>query len=200
MRPPLYGLDIETDTSVDGLDPRVAAVLAIGLWGPEGGTVIRGSETGILRALDGWLAEQPAGVIVTWNGARFDLPFLADRAARTGVPLGLELRPDPTIELHHGPLAGHDWGYRARWHGHRHVDAYRAYRAISPEGESCALKAVAAREGLAAVLVDAAAIHTLDREAMRRYVQSDATLAWQLAHRRWSAVARFIDQPVAYAS
>jgi hypothetical protein len=32
---PLYGLDIETDTTIDGLDPSCAAVVAVGLATPD---------------------------------------------------------------------------------------------------------------------------------------------------------------------
>ena len=36
---PIYGLDIETDTTTDGLDPRVAAVVAVAVAG-EGVEVV----------------------------------------------------------------------------------------------------------------------------------------------------------------
>ena len=80
---PLYGLDIETDTTVDGLDPSRAASVAVGLATPEGDEVFLGDESGILARLDRRLAQLPAGVVVTWNGSSFDLPFLAARASAT---------------------------------------------------------------------------------------------------------------------
>src|SRR5688500_12385793 len=96
-RRPLYGLDIETDTSDDGLDPGVARVVAVGVSSVEAGDVVlTGDEAGVLTALDGHLADVDPGVVVTWNGGAFDLPFLAARAAVHGVPLGLELAWDPS--------------------------------------------------------------------------------------------------------
>ena len=39
-------------------------------------------EADVLRATDSALADLPPGVIATWNGAAFDLPFLADHRAK----------------------------------------------------------------------------------------------------------------------
>ncbi len=88
---PLYGLDIETDTSIDGLDPTVGAVVAVAVSSAERDVVLTGDESLLLARLDRHLAGLAAGTIVTWNGASFDLPFLAERARRRGVPLGLRL-------------------------------------------------------------------------------------------------------------
>lgn len=193
-RPPCYGLDIETDTATGGLDPAVTRVLAVAVAGPEGEVVFAGPEAGLLRALDASLSAAPAGVVVTWNGAAFDLPFLADRARRAGVVLGLELVLDPSIVRHRAPLAGHLGAYRATWHAHRHLDAYRAYRGLSAGTElSCGLKAVARRAGLAPVEVDASAVHRLSRSALTRYVASDASLARVLAESRWAEMVPHLD-------
>ena len=124
-RPPLYGLDIETDTTRDGLDPRVARVIAVAISGDHHRAVLTGDEPALLAALDQRIASLPPGVLVTWNGAAFDLPFLADRATRCGVRLGLRLTLDPAIPMRRPPLPGHLGAYRAGWHGHRHLDAYR---------------------------------------------------------------------------
>src|SRR4051794_18369466 len=98
LLPSLYGLDIETDTSVDGLDSSCAAIVAVGVSWDGGDVVFRGPEAQLLRSLDKWLRRMPSGVLVTWNGSGFDLPFLADRAALAGVRLGLELTADPFVE------------------------------------------------------------------------------------------------------
>ena len=45
-------------------------------------SVLDGDEITILRGLDDALLHLAPGVLVTWNGSSFDLPFLADRAAR----------------------------------------------------------------------------------------------------------------------
>ena len=191
---PAYGLDVETDTAQGGLDPRRCRILAAAVAGSEGVTVLTGPEAHLLAGLDGLLRALPPGTLVTWNGAAFDLPFLADRARACGVPLGLRLRLDPGVVSRHPPLAGHAGAYRARWHGHGHLDAYRAYRTLVSEG-SCALKDVARRQGLAVVDADPSRVHELDPDLLRSYVARDAELALVLARARWDQVARFSDPP-----
>ena len=185
-RPPVYGLDIETDTSVDGLDPAVGGIVTVALSGPDGVDVFDGPEAAMLAALDARLAALPAGVLATWNGAFFDLPFLADRAAHHGVTLGLRLTLDARISSRRDPLPGHRGAYRACWHGHRHVDAYQLYRGdVGPAlGISCSLKTIARLVGLAPVEVDRTRIHDLAPDALAAYVTSDARLARLLAERR----------------
>lgn len=190
-----YGLDIETDTASGGLDPRSSPVVAVALASDSGVTVFRGPETRILREVDALLGVLAPGVLVTWNGSGFDLPFLSDRALRHGIELGLDLRLDPAIVRSHPPLPGHAGFYRARWHGHGHLDAYLAYRALAEDGEgSLALKAVAARRGLAALEVDRSRIHELEADDLASYVASDAALALALARTRWSEVEPFLDR------
>jgi uncharacterized protein YprB with RNaseH-like and TPR domain len=183
---PIYGLDIETDTTIDGLDPRVAAVVTAALSTPDGDEVFAGPERALFLELDSRLRDLPAGVIATWNGAVFDLPFLADRAARLGLVGGLRLAVDRTVVLRRSPLPDHPGAYRAAWYHHAHLDAYRLYR--SDVGRvfqiSCGLKSIARLVGLAPVEVDRARIHDLSVEALAAYVASDARLARLLAERR----------------
>ncbi|MEY2590814.1 MAG: hypothetical protein QOJ67_2798 [Acidimicrobiaceae bacterium] len=195
-RPLVYGLDIETDTTVDGLDPAVAPVVTVALSNPEYDEVFAGREDEILFDLDERLAELEPGVIATWNGAAFDLPFLADRAGLHGIELGLRLRLDPSIDMHHAPLPGHPGSYRARWHRHGHVDAYRLYRAdVGPALRvSCSLKSIARLVGLLPIEVDRTKIHDLTHEALHAYASSDARLARVLTERRWGTASRFVDR------
>jgi DNA polymerase elongation subunit (family B) len=194
----IYGLDIETDTTIDGLDPAVSPVVTIALSTPAVDEVFTGREPDLLAALDARLRALPPGVIATWNGAAFDLPFLADRAGACGVELGLRLAVDPTVVLSHGPLPGHAGAYRAGWYGHHHLDAYRVYR--SDVGRvlqiSCSLKAVARAVGLTPVEVDRERIHELSPAVLAAYVASDARLARVLTERRWPGVARCVDLSV----
>lgn len=181
MPPPLltYGFDIETDTAVDGLDPTVAAIVAIALTGDDLEIVLDGDERMMIADLDRVLTELPAGVLVTWNGGGFDLPFLRYRADLLGLRLGLDLRRD---------LAGI---HRARWHGHRHVDGYQLFRA--DVGASlrlpCGLKPLARFVGLPVIEVDRERIHELTPAERGAYVASDARLARALVARRphWAA-------------
>jgi len=196
-RRPLYGLDIETDTTADGLDPAVAPVVAVALSSrATGDVVLTGSETGILRALDSHLRKAEPGVLVTWNGGAFDLPFLASRAATAGVALGLDMAWDPTgYRAGRRPRPGHIGTYAACWYRHRHLDAYRAWRRLSEPETACGLKEVARGMGLEAVeLDDPSQVHSVAVGQLRRYVASDASLARRLAELRWREVRTFVDR------
>lgn len=192
----MYGLDIETDTTVDGLDPARSAVVTVALSQGGADEVFSGPEPELLLALDERLAAIEPGVLATWNGASFDLPFLADRAARWHLRLGLVVCHDPSIPLSHAPLPGHAGAYRAAWHAHAHVDAYRLYRGdVGPALRvSCSLKSIARLVGLAPLEVDRTRIHDLSSEALHAYAASDARLARVLTERRWSTAARAVDR------
>lgn len=193
-RLPVYGLDIETDTTIDGLDPRVSRIVAIAL-STEIDELFEGPEDEVLWELDKRLAQLPPGVLATWNGSAFDLPFIADRAALWQLPIGLRIEADPRIRHRHEPLAGHEYCYRAAWRRHRHLDAYRLYRDdVGPALRiSCSLKSIARFVGLAPIEVDRERIHDLSREALHAYASSDARLARILAERRWNTASRRID-------
>ena len=194
LLPVLYGLDIETDTTTDGLDPAVSSVVAVAIDGVGGREVFTGAERLLLRSVDRWLRRARPGILVTWNGAGFDLPFLADRAAVLGVPLGLELAADAALDGRHPPLTGHDHPYRARWHRHLHLDACCLYRALhAGEERSFGLKLTAREHGLVPVEVDSSRIHELTPAELQRYVASDAFLARCLAERRWLDAGGHLD-------
>jgi DNA polymerase elongation subunit (family B) len=196
--PAVYGLDIETDTTVSGLDPAVSPVVTVALATAEGEEIFAGPEPALLTALDARLRGLPAGILATWNGAAFDLPFLADRAAACGVTLGLRLVPDPTVVLSHDPLSGHEGAYRAAWHAHRHVDGYRMYRGDVGRilGISCSLKAIARFVGLTPVEVDREGIHELGTAELDAYVASDARLTRMLVERRRAGLSPFVDSHI----
>jgi DNA polymerase elongation subunit (family B) len=195
-RPAVYGLDIETDTSTNGLDPSVAPVLTVALASPGFEETFVGPEHELLAELDDRLAQLEPGVIATWNGAAFDLPFLASRASVYEMQLGLRLQLDPTITLPGEPLPGHQGAYRAAWHQHQHVDAYRLYRGdVGPALRiSCSLKSIARFVGLAPIEVDRERIHDLSNEALHAYAASDARLARILTERRWATASRCVDK------
>ena len=166
-------------------------MVAVAVTGADLEVVLDADEVTILVELDRLLRRLQPGVLVTWNGAGFDLPFLADRARRAGVRLGLDLALDPDIPGHHEPLAGHAGAYRGRWHGHAHLDGYQLFRA--DVGASlhlpCGLKPLARLVGLPVVEVDRERIHELSDAERRAYVASDAHLARRLVARRarWAA-------------
>jgi hypothetical protein len=205
----IYGLDIETDVSTDGLDPAVASVRAVALSGRTFDDLFIGDEAEILVALDERLAALPAGVLATWNGSAFDLPFLADRARILGVDLGLKLRLDRSLTLHRAPLPGHAGAYRAGWHDHGHLDAFRIYGPPATAAQRLSLRSLGRFVGLGAddPCRTRARVHDLGNEALHACAPSDARLARVLAERRWPAAARMIDrvpwdeaEPVAVAA
>ncbi len=177
----------------------MAAVVSIAVVGGEHTHVFEGPEPQLLRRLDALLVDLPAGVIVTWNGGGFDLPFLADRAARLGIELGLTLRHDPSVLSSRDPLPGHPGVYRGRWYDHSHLDGYRVYRADvgASLGWSCGLKAMARSVGLDPVEVDRERIHDLSAQELHDYVASDAYLARELVTRRWATARLAIDKMAA---
>lgn len=192
----LYGLDIETDTTEDGLDPRVARILAVALSLPGGDEFFDGPEDQLLADLEARLRDLPPGVLATWNGGAFDLPFLADRAARHDVALGLRLELDPRLRVRGNPLPGHEGIYRGAWGAHQHLDAYRVYRSdMGPLLRvSCSLKSIARVMGLRTIEVDRTRMHDLSHEALHAYAANDARLARVLAERRWSSASRHVDR------
>jgi uncharacterized protein YprB with RNaseH-like and TPR domain len=192
----VYGLDIETDTTENGLDPRVASVVTVALSAPGVDEVYSGRETTILFDVDQRLRSLPPGVLATWNGAAFDLPFLHDRATLHGMELGLRLQFDPGLAMRRAPLPGHRGAYRGAWYEHGHIDAYRLYRGdVGPSLRvSCSLKSIARLVGLSPIEVDRGRIHDLSNEALHAYASSDARLARVLTERRWASASRFVDR------
>ncbi len=189
MSPPLYGLDIETDTSVDGLDPSVSPIVAVAVATPDGDRVFQGAEDLVLHRTDELMSELDPGIVATWNGSGFDLPFLTERARRLGVTLGLDLWDD-------GPERTEPGVVRGRWYAHDHLDGYRLYRADVGRslGFPCGLKPLSRLVGLAPVEVDRSCIHLLDDAALEAYVASDARLARELVLRRWPVAERATDR------
>jgi hypothetical protein len=189
----IYGLDIETDTTLDGLDPAVASVRAVALSGRSFDELFVGDEADLLQALDDRLAALRPGVIATWNGSAFDLPFLADRARIVGVGLGLHLRLDRRLTLHRAPLPGHAGAYRGSWYDHGHLDAFRLYGQDTLASQRLTLRSLGRLVGIGAPRVRAARTQDLCNEALHACAPSDARLARVLAERRWPAAARMID-------
>lgn len=178
--PPSYGLDIETDTSVNGLDPRQSSVTAIGVAGDGWRRSFTGPERRVLADADRFLAELEPGLLVTWNGSSFDLPFLAERAAAVHVELGLW--SDAGLALADGPREGGSGVLDGGWWGHRHADAYRALRPVAHGfGLSAGLKSFARLHGIGCIEEDRANLHSLSRRRLAAYVASDAAAARSLA-------------------
>lgn len=201
---PTVGLDIETDTTAGGLDPATAAIVAVAMCSADGNLefVFDGDESQMLRDVDDLLAGLPPGLLVTWNGASFDLPFIERRARLLDVPLGLRTAPDPRRTSRRDPTRT---AVRARWHDQVHLDGYLVYRSDVGRclGLSCGLKSLAHLAGLEPVELDREHLHTAEPALLRRYVTSDARCAAALVQRRMPRVVQAADyppRPIAHAA
>jgi DNA polymerase elongation subunit (family B) len=174
----------------------VAAVVTVALSLPGHDEVFSGPEPQLLSLLDNRLRTLAPGILATWNGGAFDLPFLASRAQEHGIGLGLRLELDPRMQLRGRPLPGHEGAYRGAWFGHRHLDAYRLYRSdVGPLLRvSCSLKSIARVMGLHTIEVDRTRIHDLTHEALHAYAANDARLARVLTERRLPSAVRHVDR------
>lgn len=187
----IYGIDIETDTSL-GIDPAIGPITRVALSGCRFDETFAGPETEMLAALDDRLSSLPPGVLATWNGGTFDLPYIADRARLLGVGLGLRLCRDRTLSLGRSPLPGHSGAYRGAWGHHGHIDTFRLYG--HPGGGSVwsSLRTIGRLVGIGPAPV-VRRPDDLANEALHAHAASDARLARVLAERRVAAVLRLID-------
>lgn len=205
----IFALDIETDTSplteaekaagftARGLDPRITPVTAVAMHAAGSSHVIHATdcadgEAGLLERVGAFMigagaSRDSGGVLVTWNGSVFDLPFLIDRARILEVEdwfSGLELTPDESFAPKYDPLPGHAGGYRATWCGLPHIDmAYVDKDECLAAGVSWSLKPWAKHLGMDPVEVDRSRMHELTREELDAYVASDARITHDLAVR-----------------
>lgn len=195
QQPFIYGIDIETDTRVDGSDPAVASITTVVLSGQGFEEFFIGDEADLLTALDRRLASLPPGLLASWNGATFDLPFIADRAELLGVALRLRLCPDQSLTMGRPTLPGHASAYRASWADHAHLDTYRIYGDTSTGWAS--LRTIGRLIGLGEQGGRAVRRSDLANEALHANAASDARLARSLAERRWTAGLRLADRVTA---
>jgi hypothetical protein len=201
---PVYGLDIETDTSHglgDVPDPRVARVRTVALSMPAGDRTFTGPEPEMLGELDEVLRQLEPGILATWNGAAFDLPYLADRAEMWGLHLGLRLAADRHLRVRGEVLRGHAGAYRAGWYGHRHLDASRLYRTgrrplldVDDLLRSLGLRG-AGRRGAGIGPADVPGTE-LTHKAIHAFAANDARLVRVMVAQRLPAAGRQVDRIV----
>lgn len=187
---PLTALDIETETRFGGgLDPLTSSVVAVALAFDDGRSMVfdGDDEAAILSRVDDVLRSR-RGLLLTWNGAGFDLPFIAVRSRILGLAdtpsFGLVTSSDPSLPVKYAPPPGLGDPVRARWHATAHVDIAHLYRPVAEaHGLSWSLKPVARHHGFEPVEVDRTAIHDLSPEELEAYVVSDAVVTLGLARR-----------------
>jgi DNA polymerase elongation subunit (family B) len=179
---PVYGFDIETDTRVDGRDPHVAAVITAAIADADGAVVVAaGDEATILRTVNEALAALPPGILATWNGAGFDLPFWLVRCAVHGIDPGWAVAP-VAGESKYQPLPGMAARYGGRVAGHRHVDIAWPHRSTADAlGVTWSLKPLAHALGIDAVVAERERAGELSRHELVAYCASDAHVTVRLA-------------------
>jgi DNA polymerase elongation subunit (family B) len=172
----IYGLDIETDTTIDGRNPRVSRIVAAALVPVEGDAlVLRHQDEGELISA---LIEQtatlvPNDVVCTWNGSGFDLPFISIRAEVLGIDLGWDMWRSSRSSKYE-PV-GYDFSLRARVGQAPHMDVAPAYKEVAVSlGCDWSLKPVCSALGFSPLSVDRERIHELTLEELDAYVASDA--------------------------
>lgn len=178
----IYALDIETDNSINGLDPRVSFVRSVAVYG-ENSTFLSAAQTpdtegALLAGLAEHLDKLEPGVVVTWNGAAFDIPFICDRY----TPFPATLVPDPSLVPKYDPLPGHQGAYRIIFARHHHLDiAYHYKDEALASGLRWSLKPIAHHHGIEAIEIDAAEAWRLSVCELLTYNLSDAIATYRLA-------------------
>ncbi len=201
-----YGIDIETDTT-QAVDPAVAPIHTVALSGAAFDEEFTGDETELLQALNTRLAALPPGVLATWTGATYDLPYIADRARVLGVDLDLQLCRDRRLTFGRTLLPGHGGAYRGAWGSHGHLDTFRLYGHTGGPSVWSSLRTIGRLVGLGTMPMVARRHDDLTNEALHAHARSDARLARVLAERRHVAALRLVDhidaaevQPVSVAA
>lgn len=187
---PVYSFDIETannkELGEDGLDPRRSRVTSVSVSSDSEDWVFDDdNELNLLTSLSGLITSLDSGILVTWNGSAFDLPFLHDRYkinALPGYPILLRPSSRPTK---YAPIGGHTCGYHADgllWGKHLHADIQWAWESRAKEMDvKWSLKPLATALNLNPVIEDAANLHLISSESRAKYNLSDAVVTRKLA-------------------
>lgn len=213
---PIYALDIETFNGLlpngkkaYGLDPAQSYITEIAVCGPDFGEVFAlaggdsANEADLLRGAAFYLSTLEPGIIATWNGRFFDLPFIHDRAVSNGLDvekeLGLTLSPRDDVQPKYDFLPGHDVGYEAFWTAHfgNHVTSDISFdfkEFAEMHGVKHSLKPTARAAGLNPIELDRERLHEYTDEERQAYALSDVRITRELALRLYPEGAIELDQ------
>jgi uncharacterized protein YprB with RNaseH-like and TPR domain len=190
MFPPdrIYAFDTETDNSRGhGLNPLKAGFTDLSLATSTGEQVFTDAdEAAMLRAFDAAVYGLPAGLMSTWNGTHFDLPFLDTRFEHVGmIHHSFTFVPTPQFPPKYELLPGHDSGLTAtilsKTGVHAHLDIAYAFKPIAARlGAKWGLKPVAKALGFEVIEVDRQQMHLLTEQERQDYAVSDARVTRQL--------------------
>lgn len=184
---------LQFDLETTGLDPGRDRVFMVAVRHPSGATEVleavgegEAGEAELIRRLVETVRAADPDVIENHNLHGFDLPFLARRARRLGVPLALGRLGTGLLEraARRGTVTGPDASRRVRFVAPGRelidtLDAVMRYDFAARELPGHGLKAVARHLGVASPdreYVPGALIHTVyrtDPERVRRYATDD---------------------------
>ena len=189
----IYAWDVETDNSKgQGLtarhpDSRITSISFAHAAGVE--VIAHDDEAHILTDwLDLLMMTEP-GLLTSWNGAFFDIPFVADRAQILNHRLGAlwHLYAMPGLRPKYDFLPGHTTGYALTFPTpaglpHQHLDIANSYQTFAAEaGVTWSLKPVyRAVTGKEPVELDRANLHLYSREQQDAYSASDSVITREL--------------------
>lgn len=207
----VYSWDIETDTTVDGLDPRVARITEIVVATNKEEVVLDDAdEVKLIGQFDDYVCSLEPGLLVGWNDTFFDLPFVWsrwhgvdgagvefvpwDQSARgiTGRELGMHPIAQPELRPKYDYLPGYNTGLGCVWSSrsnlrmdvHQHLDISFAYKRVAAElGVRHGLKPVCEALGIPMITVDRERMHDLTPAERHDYVVSDGRGTRELALR-----------------
>jgi hypothetical protein len=190
----LYALDIETDTTIDGRDPAVAAVIAVAISEPAGPiAVLAGPEKMVLEGLLATLQALEPGLVATWNGSGFDLPFIQERCTLHGIETGWTVTPTD-LPGKYAPVGGRPARYASVLGAHRHADIAWAWQQhCADTGVSWSLKPLAHSLGLEAIEADREHASDLSRAELFAYVASDAHVTAVLAQHLGDSIDAYVE-------
>lgn len=216
----IFALDIETDTDgVNGLDPRESRITELAVATADESVVFADdSEAKLLYDANKYIQALQPGLIVTWNGAFFDLPFISDRVRKLRTDqhrtlkgalgfgdiyidrlrkFAMTLVPQPGLKPKYDYLPGHTTAYSLLWPTddtpdglvHSHLDISFAYKQFAAEqGIKHSLKPVARAASIEMIEVDRSKMHELTPQQRHDYAVSDVRGTRELALRLLGAV------------
>jgi len=185
-RQPLYAFDIETT----GLDWRKNRITTFAIYGEGVAIVEEDEELALLDKMHDAFAALPCGIVVTWNGAVFDGPFVYSRVREwtpdADWPLLME---DSSIKPKYEPQPGfRQIGYHPFFPAadgllHRHSDIAYGYWRSWADARGCrhSLKPVAKANGIDVIEVDREHMESLSTEERKAYCLSDVRATYELA-------------------
>lgn len=174
--------DIETDNSAgSGLDPAGGQITEVVLANSLDTVILAGDEQFILQGLADYLNDRPPGeVLVDWNGAGFDNPFLAVRGAMHAEHLegwGLSVE-DVGPAGNHYVCAGFEYPQAATWTRpdggqHHDVDAMQLLKTSPLRGRNLRLKDNVRRFGADPIELDRTRLYEYTPQERAAYAASD---------------------------